>query len=161
MARGGETTWGYECLGCGDCVTVATFDVIKINPTTMRPGVDEEKCTACGACSKICPRDIIEMRPKGPKNRRIYVQCVKKDKGAAAAKACAVACIGCGKCVKVCNFNAITLDNNLAYIDPKLCKLCRKCERECPKCSINAITLRPRKHKVAGATQSKEHTQVI
>ena len=161
MTSGGDTACAYGCLGCGDCVTVCAFDAIKINPTTMLPEVDEEKCTACGACSKICPRDIIEMRPKGPKNRRIYVQCVNKDKGAAAAKACAVACIGCGKCVKVCNFNAITLENNLAYIDPNLCKLCRKCESECPKSSIIALHFPPRKPKVEVEQTSTEQPQVI
>jgi Na+-translocating ferredoxin:NAD+ oxidoreductase subunit B len=72
---------------------------------TGLPVVDEEKCTACGACAKACPRHIIELRKKGPKGRRVYVQCVNKDKGAVAKKACAVACIGCGKCQKVCNFN--------------------------------------------------------
>ena len=30
--------------------------------------------------------------------------------------------IGCGKCVKVCPFEAITLENNLAYIDPAKCR---------------------------------------
>ncbi len=53
-------------------------------------------------------KNIIELR-KGPKSRRIFVSCVNKDKGAAARKACANACIGCGKCVKECPFEAITL----------------------------------------------------
>ena len=108
----------YGCLGCGDCVAACQFDAIHMNPETGLPEVDEEKCTACGACAKACPKSIIEIRPQGKKSRRIYVQCVNKDKGAVARKACTVACIGCGKCVKVCPFEAITLENNLAYIDP-------------------------------------------
>ena len=115
---GGETGCSYGCLGCGDCVAACQFDAIHMNPETGLPEVDEEKCTACGACAKACPKSIIEIRPQGKKSRRIYVQCVNKDKGAVARKACTVACIGCGKCVKVCPFEAITLENNLAYIDP-------------------------------------------
>ena len=74
--------------------------------------------------------------------------CVNKDKGAVANKACKASCIGCGKCVKVCPFEAITLENNLAYIDPAKCKSCRKCESECPKGAIQAINFPPRKPKV-------------
>ncbi len=54
-------------------------------------------------------------------------------------KNCKTACIGCGKCVKVCNFEAITVENNVAYIDETKCKLCRKCVAECPKGAIIAL----------------------
>lgn len=146
---GGETGCSFGCLGCGDCVSVCQFDAIRMNPETGLPEVDEDKCTACGACSKACPRNIIEIRPKGKNNRRVYVQCVNKEKGAVARKACTVACIGCGKCVKVCPFEAITLENNLAYIDPAKCKSCRKCEMECPQGAIIAKNFPPRKAKPA------------
>ncbi len=120
---GGETGCSFGCLGCGDCVSACQFGAIRMNPETGLPEVDESKCTACGACAKACPRNIIEIRPQGKKSRRVYVQCVNKDKGAVARKACTVACIGCGKCVKTCPFEAITLENNLAYIDPNKCGL--------------------------------------
>ena len=145
---GGETACAFGCLGCGDCVSVCKFDAIRMNPETGLPEVDEQKCTACGACTKACPRNIIEIRPKGKNNRRMVVMCVNKDKGAIANKACKVSCIGCGKCVKVCPFEAITLENNLAYIDPAKCKSCRKCEPECPKGAIHAVNFPPRKPKV-------------
>ena len=144
---GGETGCAFGCLGCGDCVAACKFDAIRMNPETGLPEVDEEKCTACGACAKACPRRIIEIRPKGKNNRRMVVMCVNKDKGAVANKACKASCIGCGKCVKVCPFEAITLENNLAYIDPAKCKSCRKCEPECPKGAIHAINFPPRKPK--------------
>ena len=123
----GESGCAFGCLGCGDCVAACQFDAIHINPKTGLPEVDEEKCVACGACVKACPRRIIELRKKGPKSRRVFVQCVNKDKGALARKNCLNACIGCGKCQKECQFEAITVENNLAYIDWKKCRLCRKC----------------------------------
>lgn len=136
---GGESGCTYGCLGKGDCVVVCNFDAIKINAATGLPEVDDSKCTACGACVKACPKMIIELRKKAAKDRKIYVSCSSKDKGAVARKACAAACIGCGKCVKVCPFEAITLADNLAYIDPWKCKLCRKCVAECPTEAIVEI----------------------
>ena len=152
---GGETGCSFGCLGCGDCEDACNFDAIHINPETGIPEVDESKCTACGACSKACPRNIIEIRPKGKNNRRVVVSCVNKDKGAVARKACTSACIGCGKCVKVCPFDAITLENNLAYIDPTKCKSCRKCEMECPQGAIIAMNFPPRKPRPAAAPAAK------
>ena len=142
----GETACPYGCLGCGDCVAACQFGAISINPSTGLPEVNEEKCTACGACAKACPRGVIEIRLKGPKGRRVVVLCNNKDKGAVANKACKSACIGCGKCVKTCEkFQAITLENNLAYIDAEKCKMCRKCEEACPKGAIHGFNFPPRK----------------
>ena len=141
----GETGCSFGCLGNGDCVAVCDFDAIRMNPATGLPEVDDEKCTACGKCVKACPKLIIQLRRKGPKSRRVFVSCVNKDKGAVARKACSVACIGCGKCVKVCTFEAITLENNLAYIDHEKCKLCRKCVAECPTGSIIELNFPPKK----------------
>lgn len=143
----GETGCGYGCLGCGDCTRACTFDAIHMNPETGLPEVDEDKCTACGACVKACPRHIIELRKKGPKGRRVYVRCVNKDKGAVARKNCQVACIGCGKCFKVCKFDAITIENNLSYIDPEKCRLCTKCVDECPTGAIVKVNFPVRKPK--------------
>lgn len=156
---GGETgcTWG--CLGKGDCVVVCNFDAIEVNPETGLPEVDQEKCTACGACVKACPKAIIELRKKGVKSRRIFVSCVNKDKGAVARKACSAACIGCGKCVKTCPFEAITLENNLAYIDPAKCKLCRKCAAECPTGAIWEVNFPPKKETVPTILQPEVKDQ--
>jgi len=156
----GESGCPHSCLGLGDCVVSCAFDAMYIDKNTGLPVVSEENCVACGACVKACPRSIIEIRLKGKKSRRIFVCCVNKEKGAVARKNCTVACIGCGKCVKICPHDAITLENNLAYIDPVKCKLCRKCVTECPTGAIQELNFPPRKEKVEQAeTPSTDNTQ--
>lgn len=143
----GESGCPNGCLGLGDCVESCQFDAMYMDKDAGLPVIIEDKCVACGACTKSCPRKIIEMRKKGPKSRRIFVSCINTEKGAIAKKNCQVACIGCGKCVKVCKFDAITLENNLAYINFNSCTLCRKCVEECPTNAIHEINFAPRKPK--------------
>jgi len=150
----GEGGCPFGCLGEGDCVEVCNFDAIHMNPETGLPEVIDDACTACGACVDACPRNIIELRKKNKKDRKIYVSCINEEKGGVARKNCKVACIGCGKCVKVCPFDAITMENNLAYIDPVKCRLCRKCVEECPTNAILEINFPPRKKK----TEEKKET---
>ena len=128
---GGETACSYGCLGFGDCVTACSFGGIRINSETRLPEFNEEQCTSCGACIKACPKQLIQLRKKGP-----YVSCMNKDKGALARKACKAACIACSKCQKVCESEAITIVDNLAFIDDGKCTLCGKCVAECPTSAI-------------------------
>lgn len=155
----GETGCAFGCLGCGDCVSACQFGAIKMNPETGLPEVDDDKCTSCGACVKACPRHIIELRKKGPKNRRVFVQCVNKDKGAVARKACLNACIGCGKCQKECQFEAITVENNVAYIDFTKCRLCRKCVAACPTGAIHELNFPPKPAPKPAAEPASEAPQ--
>lgn len=141
----GETDCSYGCLGNGDCIRACIFDAMYLDPVTQLPVIIDEKCVACGACVKACPRNLIELRKKGKKDKKIYVACSNCDKGGPARRACKVACIACSKCLKVCAFGAITIENNLAYIDSKKCTMCRKCVSECPTNSIIELNFPPKK----------------
>jgi len=139
----GEGGCPFGCLGCGDCVVVCNFDAIYMDPDTDLPVVVDDKCTACGACVDACPRNIIELRKKNKKDRKIFVSCINEEKGAVAKKNCSVACIGCSKCFKVCKYDAITMENNKAFIDSEKCVLCRKCVPECPTDAILELNFPP------------------
>ena len=169
---GGDTGCLFGCLGCGDCVAACAFGALSMNPVTGLPVVDESKCTACGKCAAACPKRIIELRPKGPRGMREYVSCVNRDKGPAVRKACASACIGCGLCEKTCRHGAVTVKDNVAYIDPALCKLCRECEAVCPTGAIHgvgfpkeldkeAVKKRIAERKAAEAQKAKEEESYV
>jgi Na+-translocating ferredoxin:NAD+ oxidoreductase RNF subunit RnfB len=126
-------------------VDACDFEAMYMDEKTGLPVVIQDKCTACNACVTACPRDILELRPKGRKDRRIYVSCINEDKGGAAKKACEVACTGCSKCESECKYDAITIQNYLAYIDADKCKNCRKCAPVCKSNSILEINFPPAK----------------
>lgn len=134
----GVSACGYGCLGLGDCVKACNFDSIKIDITTGLPVVNNDTCVLCGACVKACPRNIIEIRNKQEDNA-VWVACMNKERGVEAKKNCKVACIACRKCEKACEFEAITIENNLSFIDSAKCTSCMKCVGGCPTGSILSL----------------------
>ncbi|HUW91095.1 MAG TPA: 4Fe-4S binding protein [Candidatus Nanopelagicaceae bacterium] len=46
-------------------------------------------------------------------------------------------CVGCGKCFKVCIYDAMKMVDGKALIDQDECKGCGRCERECPNEAIS------------------------
>ena len=128
---GGPKSCNSGCLGYGSCVKVCPFDAIHIvNGVAV---VDKEKCKACGKCVAVCPKNIISMVPKKAKT---LVACSSTDKGPVAMKACTVACIGCGICVKNCPSGAVKVENFHAIIDYEKCTSCGACVEKCPKKAI-------------------------
>jgi len=139
---GGLSACRYGCMGLGDCAAACPYGAIQIcNGLAV---VNRELCVGCGICAKQCPNSVIRIAPA---KNKVIVQCNSKDKGAVARKNCSNACIGCGKCAKVCKFDAITVENNLAFIDPEKCKNCGLCAKECPTNAI--INLRAKRKPAA------------
>lgn len=124
---GGDWACSYGCLGYGDCVAACAYDAIHVEKGLAR--VDSEQCTACGLCAKACPKSLIAVLPADAAG---VVRCSSHDKGAAVRKACTKGCIGCMKCTKVCEYEAITVQNHLASIRPDKCVGCGKCAEACP-----------------------------
>jgi Na+-translocating ferredoxin:NAD+ oxidoreductase subunit B len=118
---------GYGCMGFGSCVKVCAFDAIHVVDGIAV--VDKAKCTGCSKCTAECPNNLIELVPT---KARHLVTCSSKDKGKDVKAACSIGCIGCKLCVKNCEFDAITVEDNLAYIDYSKCTNCGKCAAVCP-----------------------------
>lgn len=127
---GGPTMCQWSCVGLGDCVRVCRFDAMKIENGIVV--IDEDKCTACGMCVKECPRSVIKLLPK---KARVTVRCQSLAAPREARETCDKACIGCKRCEKACEYDAIHVNNFLALIDPEKCTLCGACVQVCPaKC---------------------------
>lgn len=53
--------------------------------------------------------------------------------------ACSYACLGLGDCADVCDYSAISICQNLAFVDSEKCKACGKCVEVCPKNLISLV----------------------
>jgi len=133
LAGGGDKACIYGCLGYGTCSRVCPFNAITMSSQGL-PIVDLEKCTGCRKCESACPKKVIEVLPA---SKAVLVACHSKDKGPNVRKVCKVGCIACGMCAKVCPFDAVKVENNLAKIDPAKCKVCGLCATKCPTKAIS------------------------
>jgi heterodisulfide reductase subunit A-like polyferredoxin len=129
----GSKKCSYGCMGFGSCVKVCAFDAIHIVDGIAV--VDKSKCSGCSKCTAECPNKLIELVPI---KARHLVSCSSFDKGKDVKAACQAGCIGCKLCVKACEYGAINVEENLAYIDYNKCTNCGKCAAVCPVKVIQA-----------------------
>ena len=141
LAGGGDKSCAYGCLGYGTCTRVCPFDALHMGNDGL-PVVDIKKCTGCRKCEQACPKKVIEVLPA---SRMVLVSCHSKDKGGDTKKNCDLGCIACGICVKVCPFEAPSVQNNFSRIDINKCKVCGLCVAKCPtKAIVDHLPSRPK-----------------
>lgn len=129
-AGGKACTFG--CLGLGDCEKACPYDSIHVNENGVAE-VNPETCRACKICIETCPKGIIDLVPLY--HQEAVVFCSNHDKGGVTRKACKVGCIGCMKCQKACQHDAVHVKNFLASVDQDKCVGCGDCIKGCPtKC---------------------------
>lgn len=116
----------FGCFGLGSCAKACPFDAIEM--INGLPVVDPEKCTACGICVATCPQILMELVPR---NQEVFVGCNNLIKGKKVLEGCNVGCIKCGKCEKVCQYDAIRV-TDVARIDYDKCNNCGACIKVCP-----------------------------
>ena len=127
---GGHGDCAYKCLGYGDCVSSCIFDAIHIVDNIAV--IDREKCTGCISCVNECPKGIIGMKEGAS---TVFIACANRQNAKEVRKICKQGCIACGRCVRECKSEAITINDNLANIDYDKCTNCGKCTEVCPvKC---------------------------
>ena len=155
---------GANCGGCGyagcrnfaeQCTKVTSLDSLlcpvggnevmqKIAPILGLNAVEKAPRIAVIRCNGSCENRPQTSHYEGAHSCAVVSSLYtgesncNKDKGIIARKVCSVACIGCGKCVKICPEKAISLSDNLAYIDDNLCLSCQACVDGCPTHAIHA-----------------------
>jgi Na+-translocating ferredoxin:NAD+ oxidoreductase subunit B len=148
LIAGGGKACRYGCLGLGTCKDVCPVNAIVIDEDHRR-WVNREKCTGCGLCVDACPRHLIQVVPR---DQEVLVVCNSRDKGSKARRVCSVCCTACQKCVKACDFDAIYMDQNRAWIDYEKCTQCGKCIDVCPtNVIVRVVPTRRKREKVAAS----------
>ncbi|MDD2417769.1 MAG: RnfABCDGE type electron transport complex subunit B [Oscillospiraceae bacterium] len=137
---GGDLSCSYGCLGYGDCASACEYGAITIENRLAR--IDRSLCTGCTKCTVACPKALIIMAQD---EARGVVRCMNRDKGGVTRKVCSVGCIGCMKCTKVCEYDAIHVNNFLAEIDFEKCVGCGACADNCPVDCITIFGYEPKK----------------
>ena len=132
QALGGHKQCRYGCLGQGTCQKACPFGAITMGDDNL-PHVSPSACRGCKKCVAVCPRGIMYMVER---KKKVYIACRSRDKGPLVMKKCTAGCIACGRCVKICPVQAITLENNLATINYATCISCKKCVSACPTKAI-------------------------
>ena len=128
----------YGCLGLGDCVAACPYNAIHICNGVAR--INPVECRACKMCVNTCPKGLIEMMPL----HRITaaVLCKNHDKGAVTRKECTAGCIGCMKCVKACEYDAVKVEYFVAHVDYQKCIGCGECHKVCPVGVIDLVDMK-------------------
>lgn len=133
--HGGSKSCKYGCLGLGSCERVCPFGAIRINENGVAE-VNVKLCTGCGICVKECPKKIIDLVPAVS---QVHVLCKNEEPGKSVRQKCKGGCIGCKICEKVCEFDAIKVENNVASINYDRCTGCMKCAEKCPTKVIKVL----------------------
>jgi electron transport complex protein RnfB len=140
LVFGGPKACKNGCLGLGDCVRACPFDALELGAEGIAV-VRTDKCTGCGICVPVCPKNLFELYPR---DRRIELSCVARDKQSVVRATCMVGCTLCRKCVAKCPAEAITWDGTTIKIDHEKCKAygpsCNEaCVDICPSTILHRI----------------------
>ena len=115
------------CVPGGDKVAKEVASILGVKAENVVEKV------AFVACNGVCGAVERKYDYVGPKS------CVAANLSYSGDKFCTSACLGYGDCMNVCPQNAITVENNIAHVDPKKCIGCGICVRTCPNNVIKLI----------------------
>jgi len=111
----------------------------------------KEKLVARVLCNGSPDRALQKYTFDGP------MDCYSANRLGGGEKMCPHGCLGLGSCVKVCQFDAISVENGVAVVDVEKCVACGACAKECPK---KIIKILPAKSKYTITCKSVEKGKV-
>lgn len=118
--------------GLSDCHVTSPENKAEIAKILGVEIKDEEPTVACVMCSG------------GANANNLYLYngintCVYQAQLFKGAKMCDDGCLGYGTCLRACPERAITVANNVAFVDPDACISCGVCMSACPKNLIERL----------------------
>ncbi|MGE5176566.1 MAG: RnfABCDGE type electron transport complex subunit B [Hyphomicrobiales bacterium] len=154
LVFGGPKACKNGCLGLGDCVRACPFDALFLGDEGIAV-VKPQSCTGCGICVPVCPKDLFQLYPR---EHRIELSCVAKDKQSVVRATCMVGCTLCRKCVAKCPAQAIEWDGRTIIIHHDTClaygpSCGEACVDICPSTILHRIGQVPRPEPVVETTE--------
>lgn len=146
-----ESLPGANCGGCG---------YVGCQEYAQAVAEGKAELTLCGPGGSSCAQKIAsimgqEIKESWPfkavvhcaatRDQRLKLQPYNGEKTCSAAnlvpgvQGCSYGCLGYGDCFDVCEYDAITMNNGLAVIDPKKCTGCKACVSACPRGIITMV----------------------
>ncbi|MBR5153167.1 MAG: RnfABCDGE type electron transport complex subunit B [Clostridia bacterium] len=133
------------------CPVGGTDAAEKISQILGVENDDKEKLVARVLCNGTPERALQKYIFDGP------MDCYSANRLGGGEKICPHGCLGFGSCVKVCQFDAISIQNGVAVVDVEKCVACGACAKECPK---KIIKILPAKSKYTITCKSVEKGKV-
>ena len=174
-------TCGYGCIACSECVRACPKGAVSI--VDNHAVIDYEKCAGCEACTVKCRKKIIVDTLHDLtkiKEKVAFVRCsggnraqekyksmgIQSCEEAAKQDAkslglCTTGCLGQGSCTAVCRYDAISVVNGTAYVDPEKCVGCRDCTYACPKGLITMVPYKGMKQVPCFSTDDYEDKRKV
>ncbi len=168
-----EVLPGANCGGCGfkGCRDFASQCVAHGNLDSLACPVGGAECMAkvaaiLGVAAAEQERRIAVLKCAGSCSARPQLRdyqgersCAIIDITGVGATGCAFGCLGCGDCVAVCAFGALSIneETGLPEVDVQKCTACGKCTAECPRhlLELRPVGRRDRRVWVACSNQDK------
>lgn len=139
----GETVKTTLCSPGGRETAVKVADAVGLEVGEMEP------MTAVVLCQGNRHNAVDKLVYSGVESCRLAAQVF------GGPKACIYGCVGFGDCVEACPFDAISLCDGIARINPARCRACRLCVKTCPKGLIDILPLTRAKAAVLCANHEK------
>jgi ferredoxin len=119
-----------SCSGCTACASRCPTRAIS-GGRKEQHAISAALCVDCGACGVVCPSEAI-LDARGVRSKLLR----KAQRPRAFVEA--EACTGCEKCVEICPFDGVRVEETgtahfgVARVDDARCTGCRECEKACP-----------------------------